>query len=293
MLSEFRGKLRELGIDAFIVGSGDAHQSEYVHASDKRRQFISGFSGSAGTALITMDSAFLWTDGRYFLQASQQLSADWTLMKSGEPGVPELNAWILANMQQGQKVGVDPNLVSASEGKAMEKAFLEKGIVLFPVPTNPVDSIWKDRPAVPSGPICVHESAVAGQPFPEKVAKMQEELSKQEAAAMVVCMLDEVAWLLNIRGTDVLCCPVVISYAVVTSNDTHLFVDEGKVTAAAKAHLDGVTLHSYSEIESYLSSLKTMGSVLADPAQLNWKLYIALGESIKVSLSWIQKRAVK
>ena len=138
-LASLRVELANEGIDAFIVGSGDPHQSEYVAESDMRRPFISDFSGSAGTALILQDKALLWTDGRYFLQASQQLSQEWTLMKSGEPGVLEMQPWLVANMKQGQTVGVDAFLISAQEAKRLKEALAVKGIVLKVVEQNPVD----------------------------------------------------------------------------------------------------------------------------------------------------------
>jgi len=199
-LQVFRAKLNELGVDAFIIGSGDAHQSEYVHESDMRRAFISDFTGSAGQALVLSskmmdEEAYLWTDGRYFLQASQELSSDWTLMRSGEPNVLELNDWIAMNMKSGSVVGVDPFLMSTSQAKGLEKQLQSKGITLKAVDTNPVDAVWAtSRPAVPNSPIAVHPMEFAGVHHSEKIAKVQKELEKNGSIAFVVSMLDEVCF---------------------------------------------------------------------------------------------------
>jgi Xaa-Pro aminopeptidase len=192
-LTLIRRYLNELKIDAFIVGSGDAHQSEYVHESDMRRTFISEFTGSAGTALVLRDKALLWTDGRYFLQASIELSEDWTLMKSGEPGVSELNDWIKENMAVGSVVGVDPYLISASQAMQMEKSFADKSITLKPVMENPVDKVWVDRPALPCGPIRIHDISLAGKSHADKVNELKIEIENKHAIALVVSMLDDVS----------------------------------------------------------------------------------------------------
>ena len=145
-LAQLRAELVADGVDAFIVGSGDAHQSEYVAESDMRRQFLTGFTGSAGTALVLADGrALLWTDGRYFLQASQQLSEEWTLMRSGDPGVLELQPWVLANLTAGQVVGADPSLMSALEARRLEQALVGQQLVFKAVDANPVDKVGKTR----------------------------------------------------------------------------------------------------------------------------------------------------
>lgn len=195
VLQAFREKLKGLGVDAFIIGSGDAHQSEYVHESEMRRAFISNFTGSAGTCLVlsSKNEAYLWTDGRYFLQASQELSSDWTLMRSGEPTVLELNDWLTMNLKSGSVIGVDPSLMSNSQAKSLEKQLQGKGMVLKAVDSNPVDAIWaSSRPAVPNSPITVHPMEYAGVHHSEKIAKVQKELEKTNSVGFVVSMLDEV-----------------------------------------------------------------------------------------------------
>jgi Xaa-Pro aminopeptidase len=195
LLSSIRSELFKENIDAFIIGSGDAHQSEYVCDSDMRRQFISGFTGSAGTALILQDKALLWTDGRYFLQAEQELSEDWTLMKSGQPGVLEINDWLLANLEKGKNVGVDAFLVSTSEAKRMVSLLDTKGVNVIGATRNPVDIVWGEegsRPLPPSGKVNIHDIALAGVDLKSKIQTLREIVRTADATSIVISMLDEV-----------------------------------------------------------------------------------------------------
>jgi Xaa-Pro aminopeptidase len=291
-LAQLRTALQASGLDAFIVGSGDAHQSEYVAESEMRRQFLTGFTGSAGTALVLADGrALLWTDGRYFLQASQQLSEEWTLMRSGDPGVLELQPWLLAHLPAGNTVGVDPSLMSAVEARRLEEALTAKQLTLKAVDANPVDQVWAavgGRPAARAGAVRVHEMCHAGQSVADKVAAVQAFLATQNAHAIVLSMLDEVAWLLNIRGSDVDYNPVVTAYAVVfapTNNGNgsshagaHVFVDGAKVSNVAD-HLQasGVTVHAYDALEPFLQShCAPPCKTVLDPAQVNRRIYQSL-----------------
>lgn len=182
----------EPAIDAVIIPSGDAHQSEYVACCDERRSFISGFSGSAGTALVLQHSALLWTDGRYFLQAARQLSADWTLMKSGEPSVPTMEEWLLEHMSSGQRVGVDAELISGRSAHSLSCQLAAKGIDLVPLQTNFVDEIWTNRPAPSKSPIKIHPFELAGEDISTKLDRVREILRNAEADAAVFSCLDEV-----------------------------------------------------------------------------------------------------
>lgn len=281
-LALFRKVLLAKNVDAFIVGSGDAHQSEYVSDADERRQFISKFTGSAGTALILQDSAYLWTDGRYFLQAANELSSDWTLMKSGQPNVLELPEWVVANLTSGQTVGVDPLLIPNGQAKAMKDLFASKGITLVAVEENPVDEIWSQlgRPEVLVKPLRALGLDKTGLSHDNKIAKVQEFLVAQGASALLVTMLDDVAWLLNIRGDDVVFNPVVLAYAVVTLDLTYLFVDPAKATVDVREHLGPkVAILPYGEVKRFLERQANDGKIIMDPAQVNWSLYSAAGES--------------
>lgn len=280
-LQRVRSVLAASGLDAFLVGSGDAHQSEYVSECQMRRAYVSGFTGSAGTALILKDKALLWTDGRYFLQASTELSEDWTLMKSGEPGVLEINDWIAANMSSGQIFGVDAFLISASQAKAMEKVLSAKNIKLMPTEGNPIDEVWikeGTKPASPRGMLRIHDIGLSGKSHVTKIADLQSKLATLKVNAIVVSMLDEIMWLFNIRGSDVSYNPVAICYAVVTADKAHLFIDKEKVASEVIDHLgETVAIHPYESIEEFIKTLKENdGRIACDPMQLNWRLYRAI-----------------
>jgi len=285
-LSDLRALLSAARVDAFIIGSGDAHQSEYVAACEKRRAFISGFTGSAGTAIVTADSALLWTDGRYFNQAAQELSSEWILMKSGQSGVPSINDWLVLNLVEGQIVGLDAYLVSASYAKDLEAVLSKRGISLVAIDENPIDMVWgASRPDAPSAAIRPHDIQFAGESIVEKLSRVQKVLQSKRCDAIVVSMLDEVAWLLNIRGADVDYNPVVTSYVVVLdSGAAHWFVSpRDRVSVEVESHLQSngikpVTVHSYGDIEAFLASLAASFSengrrIALDCNQLNWRLY--------------------
>eukprot|EP00897_Mesotaenium_endlicherianum_P009270 jgi/Mesen1/8371/ME000468S07807 len=233
--------LRKLMLDfpggelhAYLVPSEDAHQSEYVAECDLRREFISGFNGSAGLAVVTVREALLWTDGRYFLQASQQLSApDWRLMRVGEDPPPE--KWLSQALPKHARVGVDATCVSVDAARRYEDTLARRGQSLTPVAPNLVDQIWAARPPPPPLPAVVHPLRLAGQSPLEKVRSVRERLASEGARALVVSALDEVAWLLNLRGADVAFNPVVRAYALVTLDDAILFVEPAKVTPEGSA----------------------------------------------------------
>jgi Xaa-Pro aminopeptidase len=197
-LSSIRSLLLREKFDAFIVGSGDAHQSEYVCETDMRRKFISGFTGSAGTALILDDKALLWTDGRYFLQGEMELSKEWTLMKSLQPGVLDMNEWLAANLKPGQTVGVDAFLMSTAEAKKMVATLKSAGINVRAATVNPVDIVWNaegSRPPASCGAVKIHDMEYAGLEHTAKIATLQKSIQTADASSLVVSMLDEVGCL--------------------------------------------------------------------------------------------------
>lgn len=281
-LEAFRSLMPSLGIDAFIVGSGDAHQSEYVSNSEARREFISGFTGSAGTALILQDKALLWTDGRYFLQASQELSSDWTLMKSGETGVLELNDWLKSFMKPKQVVGVDASLISAATAKSLKAMLASVEVSLVGVENNPVDQVWGTlKPPMPSNPVAVHALTYAGASHADKISEVRKQLSAHfggrygagggQRVGIIFSMLDEIMWLLNIRGADVDFNPVAYCYAVVTDVEAVLFIEDIKLTGEVRDHLAlaAVRTMPYNSVAEYLAA---GGEFLSDSSQLNWRL---------------------
>ncbi|KAL4817111.1 hypothetical protein BDW67DRAFT_175036 [Aspergillus spinulosporus] len=224
-LSSLRQLMREYKVDVYIVPSEDSHQSEYIAPCDGRREFISGFSGSAGTAIISLNEAALSTDGRYFNQAAKQLDNNWTLLKRGVEGVP-------------------------TSQECLSDALQKSGASLIGVSQNLVDLVWgSDRPAPPRGKVKVHPEKYAGKSFQEKVSDLRKELEKKKAAGFVISMLDEIAWLLNLRGSDIPYNPVFISYCIVTPTKVELYIDEEKLTPEVKAHLgDDVIIKPYDSI---------------------------------------------
>ncbi|EFJ06918.1 hypothetical protein SELMODRAFT_186551 [Selaginella moellendorffii] len=261
---------RDPPLDALIVPSEDAHQSEYVADRDKRREFVSGFSGSAGLAVITKNEALLWTDGRYFLQATQQLSERWKLMRIGED--PVVESWLADNLESNASVGVDAWCVSVSNAKRWREAFAKKGIELVKTERNLVDEIWKDRPAQPVSPVTIQPLEFAGRSVAEKLADIRGKLSQERAFALVVSTLDEVAWLFNLRGSDVMYNPVVHAYAIVTLDSAFYYVDKHKITAEVERFLteNQVVIKDYEEVVQDLDALVSCPEEVIDGKGLIW-----------------------
>ena len=280
-LSDVRRELAVLEVDAFICGSQDAHQSEYTCDRDLRRAFLSGFTGSAGTALVLPDKALLWTDGRYFLQAETELSADWTLMRSGEVDILEMDLWIGKNMPSGSKVGVDASLISADQAISLSAQLEKTGISLTQVKYNPIDKLWGVlQPLAPTAPALVMINH--GQDHVDKITTVQTFLKANGADAFCASMLDEIAWLFNIRGSDVECNPVMMAYAVITIEDAHLFCDMRKLGTDVIAHLNigSVKLHSYESVQEFVTGMQSTGKrISVDKKQINWGLYNAAGSN--------------
>lgn len=262
-LNELRRVLRdhEPPLFGLIVPSADAHMGEYVAERDCRRAFVSGFTGSLGDALVTQTEALVWADGRYHLQADQQVDPrSWTVMKAGLEAVPTLEEW-LASHAKGVTIGVDPQLVSRTAFLSLQGKLAPLGSQLVPTAGNLVDAVWRDRPAESCGPVIIQGLELSGQPVGEKVAAVREALAKAGAFAVVVSALDEIAWLLNVRGGDVAFNPVVRSYLVVSTGAVLWYVDqqarfEGEHRAELLSHVadNGITLRAYGDLFADLSS---------------------------------------
>ncbi|KAF3790670.1 putative Xaa-Pro aminopeptidase P [Nymphaea thermarum] len=237
-------------LDALIVPSEDAHQSEYVAAWDKRREFVSGFTGSAGLALVTMNEALLWTDGRYFLQASQQLSERWKLMRIGEDPVVEV--WLANNLEKGCTVGIDPWCVSIETAQKWESSLGKAGVKLIQLSTSLVDEIWKSRPVPDFHPVSIQPLKFAGRSVEEKLNDLRMKLAQEKACGIVVAALDEVAWLYNIRGNDVSYNPVVHAFAIVTWSSAFFYVDKRKITPETYKYFceNGIEVKDYGAVVS-------------------------------------------
>ncbi|XP_058226132.1 aminopeptidase P2 [Rhododendron vialii] len=255
-----------IGIDAYIIPSQDAHQSEFIAECYMRRAYISGFTGSAGTAVVTKDKAALWTDGRYFLQAEKQLSSSWILMRAGNMGVPTAGEWLNDTLAPGCRVGIDPFLFSSGAAEELKAVISKKNhelVYLFDI--NLVDEIWKgSRPKPPSRPIRVHDLKYAGVDVGAKLSSLRSELKDAGTSAIVISMLDEIAWLLNLRGNDVPHSPVMYAYLIVEMDGAKLFIDNSKATLDVMEYLKnaGVELRPYESILSEIESLAMRGAQL-------------------------------
>lgn len=247
-------------LNAYIIPSGDAHQSEYIAPSDNRRAFVSGFTGSAGTAVVTENEAALWTDGRYFLQAEKQLDDNWTLMKDGVASTPSLGDWLSKVLPVGGRVGVDPYLMSFETWTPLSKLLKSNGHSLVPVYQNLIDIVWEDKPAPPCTNLIILRTIYTGKTWMEKIETVREKMNEKKADALIVTALDEIAYLFNMRGSDITYNPVFFAYAVVRHDSVHLFIDESRLNRGVEAHLHGVTVAPYDNITNFVADLPNVVS---------------------------------
>ena len=248
-LRQLRALMKARALDAYVVPTDDAHASEYTAACDARRAFISGFTGSAGTAVITHARAALATDGRYFNQAAHQLDGNWELLKQGLDDVPTWQEWTAERTGEGtaRRVGVDSTLLTAPDARKLEERLKKANGKLVGSTENLVDRVWGvDRPPRPNYPVAVHDIKFAGKSVADKLAELRAELDKKKCAGLVISALDEIAWLFNLRGHDIPYNPVFFAYATVTADAARLYIDASKLDDAARAHLgDAVELRPY------------------------------------------------
>lgn len=277
-ISALREAMRVKNIDAYIIPSSDPHLSEYPADCWKSREWISGFDGSAGTVVVTADKAGLWTDSRYFLQAGMQLEGTGIeLYKMALPETPTISEFLLHELHKGQTVGMDGLTYNVADAETLAKPLNRKGIKLE-TSYDLIDTIWKDRPAIPGNPLFEMPVELSGKSVREKLDEINNQLRKEGADCLILAALDEVAWTFNIRGTDVAYNPVVISYAFVSNEESVLFINPKKITAEAAKHLkeEGVTLADYTMIQKYLSRLPETSHVFIDPSKTNISLFNAL-----------------
>lgn len=276
-IHRLREQMKEKGIDAYIIPSFDAHQSEYVAEHWKSRAWISGFTGSAGTVVITMNEGGLWTDGRYFIQAEKQIKGSGLkLFKMGQPNVPTYIDWLKDLIPAGGCVGFDSKVFPQSKVKDLEKKFSKKGIKLngkFDL----IDIIWEDRPEIPVTPIIVHDVKYAGKSTMEKLELVRKEMKKQGADYYLLSSLDDIAWLFNIRGNDVHNNPVIISYAIICNEKAYLYVDRRKVTKEVIEVLEsnGVEIKEYAKVKNQIAEIRE-SQIFFDPNKTNNWLYNAI-----------------
>ncbi|XP_065218401.1 xaa-Pro aminopeptidase 1 [Planococcus citri] len=246
-------------LHAYIVLSDDAHQNEYITLRDARREYISGFSGSAGTAIVTDTKAAMWTDGRYFLQATAELDENWTLMKEGVPETPTKEEWLGKTLPMGAKIGFDPMTMKYSLWKTLQIELEKRNQTLIPVNSNLIDLIWEAQPLPPTGLVDPLPLKYTGVTCGTKVKNVRNKMFEKNATVYLITALDEIAWLLNVRGSDIPFNPVFFSYVIVTPNDVHFFIDDKKYTSVVQQHFNDenltVTLHPYEKVQSFLSTL--------------------------------------
>ncbi len=256
-LNALRARMRKLGLTAYLIPSTDPHQSEYLPECWMRRPWFSGFTGSAGDVVVTLQEAGLWTDGRYFLQAENELRGSGIkLFRMGEPKVPKLQDYLAATLRKGEAVGVDPRLISAERAADLEKALTPSGGRLAYPEENLVDELWKDRPAVSTEPVLEHPVRFAGETVSSKLRRLRAEMRSRRVQAHVLNNLDAIAWLFNIRGRDIAYNPLVISYAIVDEKSAGLFVHAGKVPAGLEKKLSrNVTIRPYDEFAGAMRKL--------------------------------------
>lgn len=270
-------------VDVLFVPSSDPHQSEYVAPRWQARQWISGFTGSAGTLVITAKEAGLWADGRYFIQAERELKGSGiVLFKIKEPGVPTPAEWIGTTVKDGQTLAFDGHVVSMETRRELEKAVTGK-TVRISVREDLVGPVWTDRPAMPSAPAFDFPTQFAGKMCSAKLADVRAQLKDKKADVTLLASLDDIAWLYNIRGKDISNAPVVLSYALVGKATATLFIDPAKLSPALRKRLaaDGVRIRGYEAIEAALKALPRGAAVCLNPRRVNCRLAAALPKSVR------------
>lgn len=278
-LEAMRDAMRRVKVSAVIIPGTDPHQSEYVNPHWKVRDWITGFTGSNGTAVVTLNSAGLWTDSRYFLQAAEQLQdSGFDLHKEDIPGEATITEWLAEEMNDNEILAVDGRLFSLNKANQLEEFCGVNGL-RFATDFAPADTIWENRPARPMSKAFVHDIKYAGESAESKIERVLEQVENMGADAIFMPALDEIAWTLNIRGADVECNPLVVSYLYLSQDDKVLFVDAAKIDADVAAHLDsiGVSMVAYDEVQDYLKKkVKPSTTVLLDPNQVSDTLGRAL-----------------
>lgn len=287
-LSALRKCMQDKHIDMYIVPTADFHQSEYVGEHFKARAYITGFTGSAGTAVITLHDAKLWTDGRYFLQAAKELEGTGvTLMKMFEPGVPTIEEYLEAELKSGQTLSFDGRVVSVGEGDAYASIAKKNGAKID-YQEDLIDAIWTDRPPLSEEPVWFLEEKYSGESSKSKLSRIRKEMEDAGCDTHIVSTLDDICWTLNIRGNDIDFFPLVLSYAIIRKDSFELYIDERKLDDKLKSILkkDDVILHPYNDIYEDVEKLPENATVLIDKAKLNYAIF----NNIPASVSIVNKR---
>lgn len=290
-VSLLRNKLAELGVQAYFLPHNDAHSNEYLSTHDMRMPFLSGFKGSNGLMLVTQENAMLWTDGRYWLAAEKELLPGWTLMKITE-GVPRYFEWVVQNMAKGSNIGFDPLILTAESIKLRKEYFEKNGFNFLGIDCNPVNDIWTERPPLCKDPVIRHEDSYAGKTCQEK---LQNVINKMQEKYLFTNALDEIAWLLNLRGFDIAFNPVFFSYLLIEKAEPskiHLFIDKEKLVNVNEYLAScNVTVYNYSEISEFLSGIQE--KIIVDTSKCNFFLYQKIANPVSGSSPISDLKAIK
>ena len=282
-LAKLREQMQEKGVDFYVVPTADFHQSEYVGEHFKARKFITGFSGSAGTAVITKTEARMWTDGRYFIQAAEQMAGTTVeLMKMAEPGVPSIVEYLRNEMPEGGVLGFDGRVVSMGEGQVYEEIVNEKnGKIIYDY--DLIDAVWEDRPELSKKPAFALDLKYTGETTASKLQRIREFMKEKGATTHVITTIDDICWILNMRGDDIDYFPLVLSYAIMTMDEFHLYINTDKLSEEMKEAFakDGIVLHDYNDVYEDIKKVGDDEVILLDPSRLNYALYSNIPENVK------------
>lgn len=282
-IERLRSLMEKRGIDAYLIPTSDFHESEYVGDYFKCREYMTGFTGSAGTAVVTKTEVRLWTDGRYFVQAAKELEGSGIILeKMGQPEVPTVEEYLEQAMPEKGVLGFDGRVVNCGMGETLAE-MLEEKKVTFSFEEDLVGMIWEDRPELSSQPVWILEEAYAGKPAAEKIAELRDEMKKAKATLHILTTLDDIVWLLNIRGNDVPCNPVVLSYAAVTQSEVILFIQEQVLNHEVRSYLSnlGAAVRPYEEVYEFVKSCRNQ-SVLLEKGKTNFAVCNLLDSSNRV-----------
>lgn len=274
-IENIRDLMKEKNIYAYIVPSSDYHQSEYVGDYFKSREFMSGFTGSSGTLIISMDEAGLWTDGRYFIQAENELKdSGIKLFKMGEEGVPTIEEYLLEKLPKNSTLGFDGRVMSVKEGQSLANKLAFKGINIE-YKYDLVNDIWEDRCSLPTEKAFLLGVEYSGEGFSDKLSRIRAVMKEKKATTHILASLDDIAWLFNIRGRDVKSNPVVLSYAVITIDSVYLFIDKNKIGKDIRAELskENVQIKGYEEVYEFIKNIDENEVVLIDTSKVNYAIY--------------------
>ena len=276
-IARLREELRREHLSAFIFPTSDPHNSEYTAEHWKGREWISGFNGSAGTAVVTLDKAALWTDSRYFIAAEEQLQGtEFQLMKLKVEGTPSIAEWLGRKLKDAadKAVGIDGMVNSTNSIKELISDLRTQGGITLRTNFDPLERIWQDRPAIPENPVVIHPLEYAGEPIREKLARIRKALREKHADGMLMAALDDIAWTLNLRGSDVHCSPVFVSYLLISTTEVTLYINKVKLTPEVMSYLqaEGVGVKPYNQVKQGLKDYFEY-NILMDGNEVNYTLY--------------------